>query len=226
MISRLRKLALSLGITFLLGSSFIPLGCGGSEQAFTPVLRGHKDPEVPENVVRELKECVKQAPDRLARGHTEFPEHHIQFNVHITEEDGVDTVEVKESTLQGGQIEACMASALRGLTLPIRDIAFEQHERTQKDSPSPESRAMMGSPALAVLAPVSLTPVVVAGLAIIVVVAIVIYVATDEPPAVDCQRVKEECIATCSETSLPTPDHGAKFRKCMRACMAAKGCVF
>ena len=156
MISGIKKLALGLGITFLLGSSFIPLGCGGSEQAFTPVLRGHKDPEVPENVVRALKECVKQAPDRLARGHT----------------------------------------------------------------------AMMGSPALALLAPVSLAPVVIAGLAIIVVVAIVIYVATDDAPAVDCKKVKEECIATCSETSLPTPDYGAKFRKCMRACMAAKGCVF
>ncbi len=226
MISGIKKVALCWGISLMLGSTIVPLGCGGSEQVLAPVLRGHRDPEVPENVMRELEECVKQAPDRLARGHTEFPEHHIQFNVHITEEGTVDVVEVKESTLEGGRLEACMASALRGLTLPTRDIAIELDAPTPKDSPSPESRSMMGSPALAALAPVSLAPIVIAGVAIIVVVAVVIYVASDDPPAVDCKKVKEECIEMCSETSLPTPDFGVKFRRCMRTCMAAKGCVY
>jgi len=54
--------------------------------------------------------------------------------------------------------------------------------------------------------------------------------ATTMPTAatvnIDCKKVKQDCIETCSETSLPTPDFGVKFRRCMRACMAAKGCVY
>lgn len=55
-------------------------------------------------------------------------------------------------------------------------------------------------------------------------------IATAVPTAtsvhVDCKKVKQDCIETCSETSLPTPDFGVKFRRCMRACMAAKGCLY
>lgn len=44
----------------------------------------------------------------------------------------------------------------------------------------------------------------------------------DEKP--DCQKVKQECIAQCSESSLPTGDDGFKFWNCLNRCMAENGC--
>ena len=41
-----------------------------------------------------------------------------------------------------------------------------------------------------------------------------------------CTKVKEECLDKCSDTAVPTGNLGASFRKCMRACMGAKGCAF
>lgn len=195
MIRSIKRLALSVGIALSLSLAFMPLGCGSSSNAWTPVLPERKDPAVPEHVVRELTECAKDAPARLSSGHTEPLTYHVQFNVYFTNGDSVDVVEVGGSTLEGGRIEACMASALRGLTLPTKDIAFEQYDPTPKGSPSPESRTMMGSPAVAALAPVSLAPVVVAGLAIIVVVAVVIYVASDSSglSKQDCINLYVEC---------------------------------
>jgi hypothetical protein len=40
----------------------------------------------------------------------------------------------------------------------------------------------------------------------------------------DCAKVKEECLKTCSESSLPTGDYGFKFWNCVNRCMAENGC--
>lgn len=42
--------------------------------------------------------------------------------------------------------------------------------------------------------------------------------------AVDCKKVKRDCIAQCSESSLPTGDDGFKFWNCLNRCMAENGC--
>ncbi len=47
---------------------------------------------------------------------------------------------------------------------------------------------------------------------------------TATPVKMDCKKVKQDCIQKCSDTTLPTKDHGASFFKCFRACMAANGC--
>jgi RHS repeat-associated protein len=39
-----------------------------------------------------------------------------------------------------------------------------------------------------------------------------------------CRQVKNECIAHCSDTTLPTRDHGFSFFNCLNACMRRNGC--
>jgi len=55
-----------------------------------------------------------------------------------------------------------------------------------------------------------------------------------EPPAAQvssllgnspyCTLVKNACIAECSETSLPSGNHGWRFYNCKNACMTRHGC--
>lgn len=40
-----------------------------------------------------------------------------------------------------------------------------------------------------------------------------------------CRKVKNECIEKCSDFGLPSSDGtGTSFRRCIRTCMAKKGC--
>jgi RHS repeat-associated protein len=39
-----------------------------------------------------------------------------------------------------------------------------------------------------------------------------------------CMKVRDQCIAHCSETTLPTRDYGASFRRCLNTCMRNNGC--
>lgn len=40
-----------------------------------------------------------------------------------------------------------------------------------------------------------------------------------------CRRIKNLCIAECSDTALPTSDFGASFFKCVNACLERYGCL-
>ncbi|MCA8023611.1 NHL repeat-containing protein [Burkholderia metallica] len=42
----------------------------------------------------------------------------------------------------------------------------------------------------------------------------------------ECQQAKRTCLATCSDTSLPTSDHGFAFWSCVTSCMDAKGFIY
>jgi len=42
--------------------------------------------------------------------------------------------------------------------------------------------------------------------------------------AADCAKVKNECIERCSNSSLPSGDHGFKFWNCVNRCMKDNGC--
>ena len=219
MISRVKRLVWSLGVTLSLGVAFVPLGCGSSG-AYPSVLPSHGGPELPERVVEELTDCVKQAPAPSTSAEGDPPTYAIQFDVHVTEGGGISSVEVRDSMLGGGGMEACMASVLRGARLPVRAQATQR---------APQARALVASPALAALAPVSLAPVVLTGIGIIVLVAVTVYIATRDATDEDrekerCKTVKQECIAYCSDTTLPTRDFGWKFQKCKNDCLERHGC--
>ena len=40
----------------------------------------------------------------------------------------------------------------------------------------------------------------------------------------DCGKIKDACIAHCSDTALPTPDYGFLFWNCLNKCMLDNGC--
>ena len=40
----------------------------------------------------------------------------------------------------------------------------------------------------------------------------------------DCKKVKADCIEQCSDSSLPSGDHGFRFWNCVNKCMEANGC--
>jgi hypothetical protein len=117
MISRINKLALSLGFTLALGSAFTPLGCGGSGGggAAVPTLG---DVEVPEGIARQVRTCAAQHLAHLGSG-----EKAVRFDVKLASDGQVELVALRESTLGDEQAEVCMARALRSLSaddLPMR----------------------------------------------------------------------------------------------------------
>jgi len=46
----------------------------------------------------------------------------------------------------------------------------------------------------------------------------------DDDDSERCKRVKEMCIETCSESSLPSGDYGFRFWNCVNRCMEDNGC--
>ena len=226
MISAVERLTWVLGVTLAMGAVLVPLGCGGSGEAgYDPASPTHRGAaEVPERVMAQLTDCVKQTAASLppAEGNT----YTILFDVQASESGRVGAVKVKDSMpmLGGHAVEACMARILEGSTLPVRATAMGL---------APEARALMGMPAGAVPwgavpKPIPLPPVVIVVGAVVVAVVILVYViseASDEDRETErCKKVKRECIEYCSDTTLPTPDFGWKFQKCKNDCLERSRC--
>ncbi len=178
---RVARFALSLGLTLSLGIAFVPLGCGSSDASVSPVLPGSgTTAAVPERTAKELARCLRyhSAPFPPADNDT-YP---IDFAVKVSTSGEIAAVDVTRSALPGHDVEACLGGALLEMTLPMRPIAMELRYRAPEGRGAPPSRALFASPAVA-LAPVSLVPVVLAGLGIIVVVTVIVYVVTDSGPS-------------------------------------------
>jgi hypothetical protein len=45
-----------------------------------------------------------------------------------------------------------------------------------------------------------------------------------DPLSPECRAAKQRCIETCSDTTLPTKDHGWEFVNCVNRCMEQAGC--
>src|SRR5687768_10075287 len=110
MTSSIKRLALSSGLTLVLGVAFMPLGCGGG--------LAHGDAEVPEGVARRVRTCAVKH-----RTHLRSAEHSVRFDVTLASDGQVDSVALKDSTLGDEDLEDCMAGALQSLSaddLPMR----------------------------------------------------------------------------------------------------------
>jgi hypothetical protein len=218
MMSRIKRLVGSLGVTLSMGVAFVPLGCESSGP-YTSAFPTHGGPELPDSVVAGLMDCVKYgpAPSTIAEG--DPPTYVIRFNVHVEEGGSVSSVETDGSMLGGGGMEACLSGVLRGARLPVRARATQR---------APEARALVAAaPALAALSPVSLVPVVITGVGIIVLVAVTLYIATDKDSDEDererCRKVKNTCIEQC-RGRLGTSLDGMPFHKCVKECLDEAGC--
>lgn len=177
--------------------------------------------EVPESIARQVRTCAAYHLAHLGSG-----DKSIRFEVKLASDGQVDSVALGESTLGDQEAEACMAGALRALSAD--DLPMRRSASLSSELVAPESRALVGNPALLALAPVSLAPVIITGIGIIVIVAVIVYVATstdnDDDERARCKKVKQECIQYCSDTVLPTQDYGVSFQNCKSACLERHGC--
>lgn len=238
MMFSIQKLAIPMGLTLFLGLIFTPVACAAS-------LPTRADADVPASTAQQLTACAMEHKTHLGSA-----QHSISFQLEFAEDGQVDSVALKDSTLGDEGLEACMAGALRSLSMD--ELPMRGSEQGSRTSVAPDSRAFVGQEqALLCL----YSPPCLLALGMLIgasFIAVQIYVnaaqsSTSKPWAppiptvmptaitvptvtteadIDCKKVKEDCIEMCSETALPTPDFGAKFRRCMRACMEAKGCAY
>ncbi|MDI1477589.1 hypothetical protein [Polyangium sp. y55x31] len=228
------RLTASLGLAFGLGFGFTPLGCGSSPMGNPrPSAHGsHDGPSVPPATVAQLGECAEHGAARLTDTH-----YAIMFDVDVKADGQVDEAKVRESMIGDREIESCMTRVLTGMSLPGVVTPLRSSGPVYGGSVSPEGRAPMGHPAAAAAAAaVNLSPILIIAGGVTIVVAVTVHVAEevvsemsrpkDEPPPTqqDCKQVKDDCIVTCSRSSLPTGDHGFKFWNCVNKCMKAAGC--
>jgi hypothetical protein len=125
------------------------------------------------------------------------------FNVRASRSGRVHAVEIKDSTLGGHEVEACFAGVLQGMTLPMQDLPMRLADPAPRRPAEPHARALVANPAAAAaLAPFALTPVVIAGVGFIIVVAIIVYVSS-EPS--DSTTLDPPLAATAVPTATAVP---------------------
>lgn len=219
--SHIPRLALSL----FLSTALIFPGCGSSRTGTAVPTQG--DADVPALTAQQLRACAEEHKMHFGQAR-----HAIHFEVHLSDDGQVDSVSLEHSTLEDQGLEACMASALRSLSM--NELPLRTSEHASPESASPDSRKLLGQEQ--VLLCFASPPCVLALTMLIGATFLTVYIYVHaaqsstiklEPPPtaeIDCKKVKEECITKCSDTDLPTPDFGARFFKCVRACLEANGC--
>lgn len=219
MTSSTKRLALSSALTLACSFAFMPLGCGSSGRG-----PAHGDAEVPEGVALRIRTCAVKH-----RTHLRTAEHSVSFDVKLANDGQVDSVALTDSTLGDQDLEDCMAGALRSLS--ANDLPMRRSDRRQGPV-APESRALLGqTQALACFAspPCLLTLAFLIGASYITVQIYLHALSqsstnTTTSGDTDCKEEKEKCHDRCTDTALPTGNHGWKFWICVNGCMEAAGC--
>ncbi len=173
--------------------------------------------EAPREAVAALQTCA----DRYAP-HLSSDMYAILFDVEKNTSGQITAVKIKDSMLNGSDIEECLTGVLELMVVPGTATNTRHNVSTQ-------SRSMIGV-VQAAAAPIALLPIVLVAAGVTILVGVTIYVATQAIDAgsetARCREVKEKCIAHCSgPAGLPAPG-GGRFRGCMRECMESQGCSF
>jgi len=164
-----------MGLTLVLGA-LLPLGCGVEEPAFTGAHFTPTPPDprwLPRRVVADLTACARhlQVPPPSAEEH---PDLFVDFDAQVGRSGEVDRVTLRRSTMGDHGVQACMAGALEGMTLPLRDLV-QQAAKKGTMPLSPEARGLVGNAAL--LMPIALLPAVLMVARTAIVVTVVAFVA-------------------------------------------------
>lgn len=127
------------GLTLSAGATCgLPLGgCGGPPAGVAPATL---DP-LPDHIVQRLTDCGKRGPTPLAP-----VQHTVAFDVFMNPDGEVQEVALRDTTLHFDEVEACMQSALGGLSGRVADGPLRRREPTSPAPPEPETRTLLASP--------------------------------------------------------------------------------
>jgi hypothetical protein len=174
--------------------------------------------EVPEATVRELKACVETKYRRSAE-----PSHAFQYNLGANDQGKVLEVNLRDSTLRDGLLEACFERALAAMEVPKDALQFRVAKPFSGGESTYSSRADI-SIVQAAAAPIALVPIVLVTAGVTILVGVTIYIAAEALEEQErCKGVKEDCIVACNG-KLPTGDFGFRFWNCVNRCMRTAGC--
>jgi hypothetical protein len=217
------RFTLSVVLTLCLDLAFTLLGCGGT-QGDEPAVPHHHDhgddegPTVPNATFSALQACAERAQHRF-KGTT----YALQFNVEVTEGGRADRVKFKGSYPDDARMASCMGGVLEGMPVPPFVV-----QALLADADPPQSRGSMGF-VMVLAGGVALVPVTLAAAGVTVLVGVTIYLTEEVIETVKRRRksrkIREECIAECTDSSLPTPDFGFKFWNCVNDCMRRRGAI-
>jgi hypothetical protein len=213
--SRMHTCAATLCLGVAMAVLFPPLGCGGSP--------ARRDAEVPGSVAFQLQRCAAE------HTHLRDVRHSVSYDVKLARDGSVDAVALRDSTLSDEGLEACMAGALRSLSLD--DLPLRRAELGRRGPVSAESRALLGQEEI-LLGCIASPPCLLTGLVLVggIYISVQLYVyamsrykprtaptATTAPPSpVDL----DECIANYVKCTDWTPR--APCYICMGFCQANK----
>jgi hypothetical protein len=196
------------------------LGCG-SAPAYEPRLEPHHVPTATQHQTRPTLQAPQSTIDAMQicadRFAPKLPGESFAVLFDVTVGGSGNRVKVKDSMLGGSPLESCLASAFERMEIPDLVASMQQT--------APSSRSMVGI-VQAAAAPIALFPIALAAAGVTILVGAMIYVATDALKESErCKKVKAECIAKCTEATLPTGTfNGDPFFQCRRRCLEAQNC--
>ncbi|MBK9258328.1 MAG: hypothetical protein IPM54_00655 [Polyangiaceae bacterium] len=127
----IKRLSLSLGFAVGLGFALVPQGCGGA----------HPVADIPEHVAAPIKGCVVEHTH-----HVRDADHIVKYDVALDSNGEVDSIALMDSTVGDEELEQCIAASIRSLTQ--YDLLRPRSENFDRELAQPESRTLLGTPAV------------------------------------------------------------------------------
>ncbi|MBK9266468.1 MAG: hypothetical protein IPM54_42605 [Polyangiaceae bacterium] len=132
MVPTINRLALSLSFTVCLGFAFVPQGCGGVH---------HPVADIPEHVAAPIRGCAFEHTH-----HVRDADHIVKYDVTLDSNGEVDSIALMDSSVGDEELEQCIAASIRSLT--ENDLLRHRSENFDRELAQPESRMLLGTPAV------------------------------------------------------------------------------
>ncbi|MBK9262131.1 MAG: hypothetical protein IPM54_20295 [Polyangiaceae bacterium] len=196
MVPTINKLALSLSFTVCLGLAFVPQGCGGVQ---------HPVADIPEHVAAPIRGCAFEHTH-----HVRDADQIVKYDVTLDSNGQVETITLVDSTIGDEELEQCIAASIRSLTQ--YDLLRPRSENFDRELAQPESRMLLGNPAVPLAVCVASPPcllalgMVVAGSVYTVQVMVHMATATTaKPTAITTGWPMATAKPTATTTAPPIP---------------------
>ncbi|MBK9265489.1 MAG: hypothetical protein IPM54_37595 [Polyangiaceae bacterium] len=188
----INRLTLSLGFAVCLGFAFVPQGCGGA----------HPVADIPEHVAAPIKGCVVEHTHHVRRDADQI----VKYDVTLDSNGQVETIALVDSTVGDEELEQCIAASIRSLT--ENDLLRHRSENFDRELAQPESRMLLGTPAVPLAVCVASPPCLLALTALMgasaITVQLIVHAATSKPTAITTGWPMATATATTT-TAPPIP---------------------